>query len=218
MKAYQQGIFAECHASEERIKALSNDAREAKEFLAGKRRGLVSVRREILRRVWEDGGVRVFSGPDAGREGVEGVAPPLPTYNSQPEEGARVLATGVTNNDTGGVAMPTPAHEAERGPAPPRYNSQPDPASASSSPPSWPRAPLSPQPESEVTRNANGGDQPRSLYAPPPGPPPGHPSLSAGRRSPGATFSPPSSPPITSMRMPEAIHHAHSGKLLYLAN
>lgn len=200
MTAYQKGIFAECHASEERIKTHSNDARDAKEFLAGKRRALVSVRREILRRVREEGGVRVFSGPDAGREGVEGVAPPLPTYNSQPEEGARVLATGV-NNGAGGVAMPTPTHAGESGPTPPRYNSQPDPASSS--------PPLFPQPENEAARNANGGEQPRSLYAPPPGPPPGHPSLNTGRRSP-ATFSPPSSPSISLMRMPEATHHAHS--------
>ena len=55
MTRFQQGIFAQCKASEDRLKALEQSAEDAKDFLTSRRRQLVNVRREILARVREEG-------------------------------------------------------------------------------------------------------------------------------------------------------------------
>ncbi|KAL5496096.1 hypothetical protein ACEPAH_3013 [Sanghuangporus vaninii] len=90
VRNYQEGISAECSASEERIKNLDREAKDAREFLKSRRRQLVATRREILSQIREDGGVRVFIRPDADPSGI----PQLPAYAPQPEEGSTVLAMG----------------------------------------------------------------------------------------------------------------------------
>ncbi|KAL5479119.1 hypothetical protein ACEPAI_2407 [Sanghuangporus weigelae] len=121
VRNYQEGISAECSASEERIKNLDREAKDAREFLKSRRRQLVATRREILSQIREDGGVRVFIRPDADPSGI----PQLPAYASQPEEGSTVLAMGQSI-----TSISIPAREEQC--MPPQFSLHAD------SPPSFP--------------------------------------------------------------------------------
>lgn len=105
MRKYQEGIFEECTASKGRIKSLEREANDAREFLKSRRRQLVAIRREILTRIREDGGLRVFTRPDGDASAV----PQLPAYAIHPQEGSKVLARG-----EGIISLPVPAYEQDQ--------------------------------------------------------------------------------------------------------
>ncbi|THH05649.1 hypothetical protein EW145_g4640 [Phellinidium pouzarii] len=92
---FREGINVECTLSASRLESNTRAAVDAREFLKSRRKALVSIRREILRRVREDGGI---SGGDPSS------APPL--YTSQPEAGGRILQRSQSQSEAGGVAIP----------------------------------------------------------------------------------------------------------------
>lgn len=63
MCAFQQAIFGGCAASEAHFIALDSDLRDEKDYLRSRRTALATVRREILRRLYES--VSVFAGSSA---------------------------------------------------------------------------------------------------------------------------------------------------------
>ncbi|KAI5115827.1 hypothetical protein M0805_001987 [Coniferiporia weirii] len=180
VRRFQEGILAECAKSSSRVEEHTRTAADARAFLSSRRRGLVALRREILRRIHEEGGIP--SGP------LSESAPPL--YTSQPEVGARAIertepSSRVSGNvltmSVSGSSLPSPPMY--ESPAPLLRNSQSLP-SASRLPPSPPRGqtpPTVPRINSFTRRR----------YPPPPGSPPARPlstgsvtSISASRSSP----------------------------------
>ncbi|EJD05295.1 uncharacterized protein FOMMEDRAFT_154528 [Fomitiporia mediterranea MF3/22] len=160
VRDYQQAIDRECTASEERVKNLTQEAKDAREFLTSRRRQLVAIRREILARIREDGGVRVF------------------THSS---------ADGLADRGTDAPQLPTTCLNASscarRKSVPPQYKADPD------VPPSFPKAESIHEHLQVESLVASSFSQTReiaprtrtNLYAPPPGPPP--PSSSQFNRS-----------------------------------
>lgn len=156
VRSFQQAVFGECAASEARTKALDSDLRDAKEHLRSRRTALASVRREILRRLHESGGV--FAGAP-----VSGNAPP--TYMREPEVGSRTLdpsqAPRHTTNSGNELIVEPPEYESSPSPHPPSLSQERrSPGLFSSSPPSMSRT---------ASTSTNNGEP---TFAPPPGPPP----------------------------------------------
>lgn len=148
MTRFQQGIFGQCKASEERIKQLELDAADAQEFLNSRRRQLMNVRREILARVREEG-------PSAG--GLR-IAPPA--YDPErPPSPVGSMPGAFPEHPSTTRSLPSYAG----GTQPPSYSSDALHALSDNSvsqpivhPPSRPPSPIARQ------------------YAPPAGPPPHH--------------------------------------------
>lgn len=155
MTRFQQGIFGQCKASEERIKQLELDAADAQEFLNSRRRQLMNVRREILARVREEG-------PSAG--GLR-IAPPA--YDPErPPSPVGSMPGAFPEHPSTTRSLPSYAGDTQRtrsDVAPPSYSSDALHALSDNSvsqpivhPPSRPPSPIARQ------------------YAPPAGPPPHH--------------------------------------------
>lgn len=170
--------------SQNRLRNLERETKDALEFLRSRRRQLAATRREILRRVREDGGIRVFGARD-------GTGPDLPEYMSQPEEGSRVLARGVSASASSALGGQPP---------PPEYSeplavgtSPPPPGDAEGGGVSFPLPQLTApsQPSPVIAENVAGPS-----FVSPPGPPPRHSvklsdgtgSISPARSSPERTM------------------------------
>ncbi|KAH8103752.1 hypothetical protein DFH11DRAFT_1883922 [Phellopilus nigrolimitatus] len=171
VQRFQEGIFAECAASEERKKSHERDATDARSFLKSRRRALAAVRREILKRVKEDGGVSLHARGDAPQ------APAPPLYMPQPEMGTRVLARSQSPLPAGGVTAPVPTMGRQS--APPQYEPSESPAlpaPVGMSAQNLPGEILSRETADPVlSRSLSSMRSGTPLrYAPPPGPPPAH--------------------------------------------